>query len=579
MADGFDSHAVFSSEFSNTKGYQVQTDSLSFNEKPNSVKMKDEISISENSKKLNVVSSEAQELEVKDITHVAKVTDFVAQSADESIKKEEAIKGKRLNLEENLVGPKYDGSVRCSLKIEVIDDTAMIDISQVGKSSSVDKKFRCSDGKSGRNRKKKNSNHQLEKENGEKMMAGKAKDKNMAEAKETNVLVSDGCKRKGGEEKRVYGRKELENLRFIGMEEQRKMWVEVYCGLGDTVRKEYDSLVDSNTQKHIRLARRHLGKENTPVISGNDHSERLDDQEVNIDTRNSPSAFPLIRDDCISYEGESNVYEESDDSDDDYSSIQRPAFRVTGEPDFDSGPPEDGLEYLRRVRWEASRLPKVKVATVKGSKLNKEQTSYMPQIPDIANCLEHLLPLKEWEEAFLADFSDLRQALSRLDANVGISSQLHSTTFVDQQHSSDQLPENIVLDKFDGFMSGEDESCLSDAGDDPALGTSISKSSPANSPTLSAILRMDAVARVSMLRKQITAVQTMSALSRDDCAWLFALCAAVDTPVDADTCAALRSLLRKCADLRADKSKLDDEVIMLNILVTISGRYFGQSEQ
>lgn len=173
----------------------------------------------------------------------------------------------------------------------------------------------------------------------------------------------------------------------------------------------------------------------------------------------------------------------------------------------------------------------------------------------------------------------LFQAFSRLEANVGTSSQLHSATFVDQPHSSDQLPENIVLDKFDGLMSGEDESSLSDAGDDPALENSIRKSSPSNGPTLSVILRMDAVARVSMLRKRITAVQSMSALTRDDCLWLFALCAAVDTPVDADTCAALRSLLRKCANLRADKSKLDDEVIMLNMLVTISGRYFGQSEQ
>ncbi|XP_070041987.1 uncharacterized protein [Nicotiana tomentosiformis] len=468
-----------------------------------------------------------------------------------------------------------DGSVRCSLKIEVIDDTAMIDISQGGKSRTVDKRF-----KSGTNRKKKNANHQVEKENGEKMVARKAKGRTMAEAKEKNVLISDGFKRKGGEEKMVYRRKELENLRFIGIEEQRKKWVEVYCGLGDTVQKEYDGLLQSNTQNHIRG---HLGKENTPVISGNDHSEHLDDQEGNVDTRNSPSAFPLSRDDGISYEGESDVYEESDDSNDDYSSIQRPAFIVTGEPDFDSGPPEDGLEYLRRVRWEALQLPKVKVAKVEGSKLNKEQTSYMPQIPDIASCLEHLLPLKEWEEAFLADFSELRQALSRLEANVGTSTQLRSATFVDQENSSDQPPENIVLDKFDGLMSGEDESCLSDAGDDPDLGNSIPKSSPAgrfgNSPTLSVILRMDAAGRVSMLRKRITAVQSMSALSRDDCLWLFALCAAVDTPVNADTCAALQLLLRKCASLRAEKSKLDDEVIMLNILVTIFGRYFGQSEQ
>ncbi|KAJ8547005.1 hypothetical protein K7X08_010591 [Anisodus acutangulus] len=525
MADGFDSH----SEFSNT-------DSLL---KPNSVKMKDEINISE---KLNFVKMKdtSEKLNVG-----ASETHDNTQSADESIK------GKSLNILENLVGSKDDGSVRCSLKIELCDDTAMIDISQVGKSYSVDNKFRGFDGKSGRNRKKNNATHQ---QNGQKMVA-----------KEKNVVIS---------EKRIYCRKELENLRFIGMEEQRKMWVEVYCGLGDTVQKEYDALLHS---KHI--PRRHLGKENTPLISGNDHSEHLDDQEGNIDTRNSPSVFPLSRDDGISYEGESNVYEESDDSDDDYSSIQRPAFRVTGVPDFDSGPPEDGLEYLRRVRWEALRLPKVKVATVQGSKLNKEQTSYMPQIPDIASCLEHLLPLKEWEEAFLADFSELRLALSRLEANVGTSSQLHSAIIVDQQHSSDQLPENIVLDKFDGLMSGEDESCLSDTGDDPALG----KSSPAggfgNSPTLSVILRTDAVARVSMLKKRITAVQSMNGLSRDDCLWLFALCAAVDTPVDSDTCASLRSLLRKCASLRADKSELDDEVIMLNVLVTISGRYFGQSEQ
>lgn len=43
-------------------------------------------------------------------------------------------------------------------------------------------------------------------------------------------------------------------------------------------------------------------------------------------------------------------WSEDYDSDEDYASIQRPAFLVEGEPNFDSGPPEDGLEYLRRVR-------------------------------------------------------------------------------------------------------------------------------------------------------------------------------------------------------------------------------------
>lgn len=59
-------------------------------------------------------------------------------------------------------------------------------------------------------------------------------------------------------------------------------------------------------------------------------------------------------------------------------------------------------------RWEAEHIPKVKVVKVERSVLIKEQTVYMPNIPDIAACPEHLMPSKEWEDAFLADFSKLR---------------------------------------------------------------------------------------------------------------------------------------------------------------------------
>lgn len=97
-------------------------------------------------------------------------------------------------------------------------------------------------------------------------------------------------------------------------------------------------------------------------------------------------------------------------------------------------------------------------------------------------------------------------------------------------------------------------------------------------PLLSVILKMDSVARVSMLKKRISSFIGTTTLLRNDCLWLFALCAVVDTPLDADTCASLRSLLRKSASLLAGKFDLDDEVVMLNILATISGRYFGQLE-
>ncbi len=77
----------------------------------------------------------------------------------------------------------------------------------------------------------------------------------------------------------------------------------------------------------------------------NKKPENVEDYETeNADLCNQ--AGPHIMD----IEGESR---EDDDSDDDYDSILRPAFLVEGEPDLDSGPPEDGFEYLRRVRCES----------------------------------------------------------------------------------------------------------------------------------------------------------------------------------------------------------------------------------
>ncbi|XP_058003901.1 uncharacterized protein LOC110652215 [Hevea brasiliensis] len=237
------------------------------------------------------------------------------------------------------------------------------------------------------------------------------------------------------------------------------------------------------------------------------------------------------------------------------------------------------IEMQWKILWEAANIPKVKVAKLDRSKVSKEQSVYMPQIPEIAKCPENLKPLKQWEDAFLADFSELRTL---------------------PEHFT-QLAESVILEKFNNLRTDEvhsnkvlDVSCLSNAVDPLSVGnaedskilaysqdnspkSSISDSS-CNCPTLSAILAMDSVARASVLRKRINSVETMSMLSKNDCVWLFALCAAVDTPLDADTSAALRSLLHKCASLRAAKSELDDEVVMLNILATISGRYFGQSE-
>jgi len=51
----------------------------------------------------------------------------------------------------------------------------------------------------------------------------------------------------------------------------------------------------------------------------------------------------------VEEQGEDMEYE--DDNDDDYEGILKPAFVVDGDPDFESGEPLDGFEYLRHVRY------------------------------------------------------------------------------------------------------------------------------------------------------------------------------------------------------------------------------------
>ncbi|PWA34736.1 gem-associated protein 2 [Artemisia annua] len=211
------------------------------------------------------------------------------------------------------------------------------------------------------------------------------------------VTVCD-CDKRGDRVRVAYLKDEIEALRYVGVEEQRKKWSEVYCGLGDVVAKEYDCLVgfkdDGGDGSYVDFDPR-TRFSNKNEISGNEPDNKM--QNTNQMDHLSGGDLDVEED-----------YYEDEYSDSEDVSIQRPAFYVTGEPDFDSGPPQDGLEYLRRVRWETSHIPKVKVAKVEKNVLNKEQTVYMPNIPDIAACPEHLMPSKEWEDVFLADFSKLR---------------------------------------------------------------------------------------------------------------------------------------------------------------------------
>ncbi|XP_061360218.1 uncharacterized protein LOC133304224 [Gastrolobium bilobum] len=458
------------------------------------------------------------------------------------------------------------------LGIEVIDETALLDTIPYG----TQKKPNSVAVKNG-----KHSRKRAGKGNG-------AKNKNKEEPQPQPQPPIANSKNNA-----KYSRKEMEALRFVNVAQQRKFWKAIYAALETAVANEYDTLALATAQLQCLPKK----KQAPPILTGAKHCENMDSEsQLKESSENVIPVDPSCSHSLMGVDGCSISEEcsEDDDSEDDNASIQRPAFLVEGEPNFDSGPPEDGWEYLRRVRWEADQIPKVKVAKLDRSKHEKEQSAYMPKIPDIAKCPEHLLPMKQWEDVFLAEFSALRRNLSCLEG----SSAMHSSN-LQSVHSSQLLGNNcgesasamnrdVLLNNHLNIGKAIDQPINMIAEDrdralhlkNPGSKTSIDQasSSSLSPPLLSAILGMDSVARVSMLQKRISLLEPANTITRNDCMCLFALCATVDDPLDADTSAALRSLLRKCASIRAGKAELDDEVVMLNILATISGRYFGQSE-
>ncbi|XP_038901998.1 uncharacterized protein LOC120088652 [Benincasa hispida] len=459
-------------------------------------------------------------------------------------------------------------SLRNSLKIEVIDETALVEpvhVSKIGNGEGIG--IVCPQRSM---QMKVNKSHEPDR-------GGKKAKRSRRKAREAKVSemnwnlgnVNELDKVNGRQKiaegnKIVYSRKDMEALRFVNVAEQRRLWKAICKELLPGVAREYSSLTSSNYPMKIGSTsdpRQPLVKrEEASSIIREGCSESLDGEIEDMEGDNESTNFVILEPSC------SHSVSEDRDEDKYYQSIQRPAFLVEGEPNFDSGPPEDGLEYLRRVRWEASHIPNVTLAKVDRSNFKKEQSVYMPVIPGIAKCPDHLLPSKEWENAFLADFSNLREALSH-------SEEFEQSDFILHEKIDSAIPDLIaqprVLPAYNIDSHQTEESNGS---------TSAKENSCNDYPSLSAISKMNSVFRVSSLKKRINSLETQTTLSKTDCLWLFALSAAVDTPLDADTCAAFRSLLRKCASLRAKKTELDDEVIMLNILSTISGRYFGQSE-
>ena len=324
---------------------------------------------------------------------------------------------------------------------------------------------------------------------------------------------------------------------------------------------------------------------------------------------------------------------DDEDDDDEAEGLRVRALPADGEPDYDAGPPVDGLEYLRRVRHEASKVPDVMIATTlnprafdhKRTELHAQPSSELhAQLSSIVSyeppeTPKHAKPDPRWRTTFLASFSDLRAAVSRARSRAVAVAGQHARhgdsngggggggMRVSLTEASEAALESFRRRRRaceDEESSGEDDDEEED--DSSLLSPLLSQLLAVDEVTAGALLRRHGIAMEKDLleeeeeeeeekREQVekTGGEVSQSQSRRHrrswrralvrlrrrAAWFYALSARVGLPLDAETSAAVRAAARGLARARSRTTSADDPSLPhLQVCLAVAGKYFGQAE-
>ncbi|KAK9810074.1 hypothetical protein WJX72_004382 [[Myrmecia] bisecta] len=232
-----------------------------------------------------------------------------------------------------------------------------------------------------------------------------------------------------------------------------------------------------------------------------------------------------------------------------------------GEPDFESGEPDDAEEYLRRVRYEAAQLPRVVTAKIDPRDFDAQRTQYVPS-GALPEAIELAMPEKRWLQSILTEFALLRLQIQQAEE--------------DGTHEESTGPSGRDSLSWRNYCFGKSSS--------PAASTSSPQPGAFDSrphlPSLPALLTLDKTQAEVLFQRHVDwLVCSKHPPEEQHMLWLYALAARLEKPLAARTSAQLRSLLRHCACLRADVLDAADPLLPhLNVMIAIAGAYFGQDE-
>ena len=268
-------------------------------------------------------------------------------------------------------------------------------------------------------------------------------------------------------------------------------------------------------------------------------------------------------------------------------------------------------EYISWVRDQAASLPDVTRADVDLSLYSTSRTNCIPFVEDAYLCSEDMLPSEDWENDCVKDFSDLRLYITSLSEDDVIRERkvavpqlkdknawnkfCFGVEYIEAEVSSDsfskkfllnddiQLKKKLLLTQV--LDCASDDGNKSDDSDDGrseenAIGRAISSTlwhGLANvSPSLSLMLQMDHVMTQRVLKYQVEWLESECILTSQRTFWIYALLSRIEKPLHKDAVFLIRKLYKNCSKLRSLIKEDDVSLPDLNLLITITGIYFGQ---
>lgn len=227
-------------------------------------------------------------------------------------------------------------------------------------------------------------------------------------------------------------------------------------------------------------------------------------------------------------------------------------------------PPTSGKEYLRRVRKEAGSCPDIVVASLDVSTFHRNQTVKVLNSNGCQPAPQGYAASLHWQNAQVANFSELRQNLARLRADTAVAAKLRQRN--DLPEEDDELGwhqfcfgNSLPLKQFSLIEADQ-------------------QSQDALPPLLSIMLALDQPTVEQLLAFHISWFKE-TGFSHLQGQWLFALLACLEKPLTPEACHLIRTLARLCTNLRATLDDADHEhLAALNLLLCLAARYFDQQD-